>query len=58
MLFRNRSNAPVSQKAKQVQELLNYVEEIARLNGKSYMADLSHEIRVRKKLKCIFSTHP
>jgi len=48
----------VSQKAKQVQELLNYVEEIARLNGKSYMADLSHEIRVRKKLKCIFSTHP
>ncbi|OAO97506.1 hypothetical protein AXX17_AT4G11120 [Arabidopsis thaliana] len=32
-------------KAKQVQELLNYVEEIARLNGKSYMADLSHEIR-------------
>ncbi|KAL9286246.1 Immune-associated nucleotide-binding protein 12 [Arabidopsis thaliana] len=45
VLFRNRSNAPVSQKAKQVQELLNYVEEIARLNGKSYMADLSHEIR-------------
>lgn len=49
MLFSNRSNAPESQKAKQVQELVNYVEEIARLNGKPYMSDLSQEIRVRKK---------
>ncbi|EOA22490.1 hypothetical protein CARUB_v10003143mg [Capsella rubella] len=44
VLFRNRSNASESQKAKQVDELLNYVEEVARLNGKPYMSDLSHEI--------------
>ncbi|EOA19754.1 hypothetical protein CARUB_v10003913mg [Capsella rubella] len=45
VLFRNRSKAPESQKAKQVQELLNCVEEIARLNGKPYMSDLSLELR-------------
>lgn len=52
MLFRNRANAPESQKAKQVQELLNYVEEIARKKGKPYMNDLAHEIlQVRKKTR-------
>ncbi|CAA7033286.1 unnamed protein product [Microthlaspi erraticum] len=45
VLFRNRENAPESQKAKQVQDLLNYVEEIASKNGKPYMNDLSHEIQ-------------
>ncbi|XP_010456824.1 PREDICTED: immune-associated nucleotide-binding protein 8-like [Camelina sativa] len=45
VLFRNRSNAPESQKAKQVEELLNYVEEIARLNGEPFMSDLSHQLR-------------
>ncbi|XP_010437847.1 PREDICTED: BICD family-like cargo adapter 1 [Camelina sativa] len=38
-------NASESQKAKQVEELLNYVEEIARLNGEPYMSDFSHELR-------------
>ncbi|CAA7022980.1 unnamed protein product [Microthlaspi erraticum] len=37
VLFRNKVNVHESQKAKQVQELLNYVEEIARKNGKPYM---------------------
>ncbi|CAA7033284.1 unnamed protein product [Microthlaspi erraticum] len=45
VLFRNRANAPESQKAKQVQELLNYVEEIAKKNGTPYMNDLFHEIQ-------------
>ncbi|KAG7557259.1 AIG1-type guanine nucleotide-binding (G) domain [Arabidopsis suecica] len=44
VLFQNKAKAHESQKAKQVLELLNYVEEIVRLNGKPYMADLSHEI--------------
>ncbi|CAL9232240.1 unnamed protein product [Arabidopsis halleri] len=45
VLFENKMNAPEIQKAKQVQKLLNYVEEIARTNEKPYMDDLSHEIR-------------
>ncbi|CAL9232235.1 unnamed protein product [Arabidopsis halleri] len=45
VLFQNKAKAHESQKAKQVQELLNYVEEIARKNGKPFMDDLSHELR-------------
>ncbi|CAA7033281.1 unnamed protein product [Microthlaspi erraticum] len=45
VLFGNRPKAPESQKAKQVQEILNYVEEVSRKNGKPYMNDLSHEIQ-------------
>ncbi|CAH2070617.1 unnamed protein product [Thlaspi arvense] len=45
VLFGNRANAHESQKAKQVQDLLNYVDEIAMKNGKPYMDDLSHEFR-------------
>ncbi|XP_010470370.1 PREDICTED: immune-associated nucleotide-binding protein 8-like [Camelina sativa] len=45
VLFENTVKASDIQRAKQVQELLNYVEEIARTNEKPYMDDLSHEIR-------------
>ncbi|CAH8272773.1 unnamed protein product [Arabidopsis lyrata] len=45
VLFENKTKAPEIQKAQQVQEVLNYVEEIARTNEKPYMDDLSHEIR-------------
>ncbi|KAG7557260.1 AIG1-type guanine nucleotide-binding (G) domain, partial [Arabidopsis suecica] len=45
VLFQNKAKSHESQKAKQVQELLNYVEEIARKNGKPFMDDLSHELR-------------
>ncbi|CAA0394388.1 unnamed protein product [Arabidopsis thaliana] len=46
VLFDNSYNAPVSKKDKQVHDLLNLVEQISKKNnGKSYMADLSHELR-------------
>jgi len=55
VLFDNSYNAPVSKKDKQVHDLLNLVEQISKKNnGKSYMADLSHELRVKKSYKTRF----
>ncbi|KAL1219919.1 Immune-associated nucleotide-binding protein 12 [Cardamine amara subsp. amara] len=45
VLIDNKAKSRESQKAKQVQELLNYVEDIVGKNGKPYMDDLSRELR-------------
>ncbi|CAF1747003.1 hypothetical protein Bca4012_043945 [Brassica carinata] len=46
VLFDNRRNIPKSKKDKQVQDLLNFVEQISKKNnGKPFMADLSLELR-------------
>ncbi|CAH2070616.1 unnamed protein product [Thlaspi arvense] len=46
VLFDNRRNVPKIKRDKQVQDLLNLVEQISRKNnGKSFMADLSLELR-------------
>ncbi|KAF8113607.1 hypothetical protein N665_0047s0015 [Sinapis alba] len=46
VLFDNRRNIPKSTKDKQVQDLLNFVEQISKKNnGKPFMADLSLELR-------------
>lgn len=49
MLFDNRCDISGSKKDEQVQDLLNLVEQISKKNnGKSYMADLSLELKVKK----------
>ncbi|CAH8332005.1 unnamed protein product [Eruca vesicaria subsp. sativa] len=46
VLFDNRRNIPKSKKEKQVEDLLNFVEQISKKNnGKPFMADLSLELR-------------
>ncbi|KAJ4876153.1 P-loop containing nucleoside triphosphate hydrolases superfamily protein [Raphanus sativus] len=46
VLFDNRRNIPKSTKDKQVQDLLNFVQQISKKNnGKPFMADLSLELR-------------
>ncbi|XP_023636094.1 immune-associated nucleotide-binding protein 13 [Capsella rubella] len=46
VLFDNRRDVPERKKDKQLQDLLNLVEQISKKNnGKSYMADLSLELR-------------
>lgn len=48
VLFDNRRNIPKSTKDKQVQDLLNFVQQISKKNnGKPFMADLSLELRVK-----------
>ncbi|VVB08658.1 unnamed protein product [Arabis nemorensis] len=52
VLFDNRCEISESKKDEQVQDLLNLVEQISKKNnGKSYMTDLSLELRLKKELE-------
>lgn len=56
MVFDNRPNALEDKKEKQVQDLLNLVEQVSeKNNGKPYMGDLSLELRVKKRSIFLFS---
>lgn len=48
-MFDNRLNVEKEKREKQVQDLLNLVEQVSKKNnGKSYMGDLSLKLKVKK----------